>query len=176
MMAPRSGERFLFIACGTGLGMPAFARAVGAGGKVIGIDLSAPMLRRAERRMRRAGLNNAHFLRADLTTLDADALARHGAAPPFDGVVAALALSVVPCWREIFHNTWNWLAPAGRYGLLDWHRPRRDGVARFVNATASADVTRDTPGLLHARAVGVEEERRLFGNVVVMCGRKEPAS
>jgi len=43
----RSGERVLDVGCGSGSTTFAFAKAVGASGHVMGIDISAPMLERA---------------------------------------------------------------------------------------------------------------------------------
>lgn len=43
----RSGERVLDVGCGSGSTTFAFAKAVGANGHVMGIDISAPMLERA---------------------------------------------------------------------------------------------------------------------------------
>src|SRR5262245_2757037 len=40
----RPGERVLDIACGTGIVARTAARRVGSGGKVVGVDVSAPML------------------------------------------------------------------------------------------------------------------------------------
>src|SRR6201995_2887378 len=42
-----NGERVLDVGCGSGSTTFAFAKAVGPGGHVMGIDISAPMLERA---------------------------------------------------------------------------------------------------------------------------------
>jgi SAM-dependent methyltransferase len=42
--APRAGERVVDIGCGCGAPTLEFARAVGASGRVAGLDISAPML------------------------------------------------------------------------------------------------------------------------------------
>lgn len=63
--APRPGERVLDIGCGLGSTTLPLAERVGAGGHVLGIDLSEPMLAVARERVAAAGLNQVTLLRAD---------------------------------------------------------------------------------------------------------------
>ena len=48
--SPRQGERLLDVGCGCGATTLAFADAVGPSGRVVGVDVSRPMLDRAEER------------------------------------------------------------------------------------------------------------------------------
>jgi SAM-dependent methyltransferase len=64
LAAPATGERVLDIGCGAGTTTFDLARAVHPG-EVLGIDISAPLLRRAAERRRELQLANAHFLLAD---------------------------------------------------------------------------------------------------------------
>ncbi len=48
--APRAGERMVDIGCGCGAPTLEFARAIGPSGRVVGFDISGPMLAEAERR------------------------------------------------------------------------------------------------------------------------------
>jgi ubiquinone/menaquinone biosynthesis C-methylase UbiE len=50
--APTQGEHVLDVACGTGVGARMVARAIGASGKVVGLDVDAGMLATAQERMR----------------------------------------------------------------------------------------------------------------------------
>ena len=60
------GMRVLDAGCGPGrLSIPV-ARAVGASGSVLGVDLQRAMLRRAQRRAEQAGLSNIRFLQTGL--------------------------------------------------------------------------------------------------------------
>jgi SAM-dependent methyltransferase len=63
--AARPGERAIDIGCGAGATTLAVAQAVGPTGSVLGVDISEPLLGRAEERRRAAGQMQAAFLRAD---------------------------------------------------------------------------------------------------------------
>src|ERR1044071_1969981 len=59
--APRAGERVLDIGCGGGAFPLELAHAVGASGRVAGLDISGPMLAEAERRASAAGIANVEW-------------------------------------------------------------------------------------------------------------------
>jgi SAM-dependent methyltransferase len=60
-----AGESVLEIGCGTGAATIPFAEAVGPRGRVVGVDLSAPMLESARKRVAKSGLANITLLQAD---------------------------------------------------------------------------------------------------------------
>ena len=62
---PAPGESAIDIGCGAGATTLAVARRVGPQGRVIGIDISEPLLARAEERRRESGLDHTSFLLAD---------------------------------------------------------------------------------------------------------------
>jgi phosphatidylethanolamine/phosphatidyl-N-methylethanolamine N-methyltransferase len=84
--AERVGGRVLEVGVGTGLSLPAYARARG----VVGIDISAPMLEKARRRVARQALRNVERL----AVMDAERLDFPDAA--FDVVVAQYVVTAVP--------------------------------------------------------------------------------
>src|SRR5262245_26569102 len=59
------GERVLDVGCGTGQTSIELARRVGPSGRVIGADISAPMLARARERARAGGVGHVEFVNAD---------------------------------------------------------------------------------------------------------------
>jgi len=59
------GESVLEIGCGTGAATVPFAAAVGPRGRVVGVDLSEPMLEGARKRVAESGLGNITLLQAD---------------------------------------------------------------------------------------------------------------
>jgi SAM-dependent methyltransferase len=64
----RAGETALEIGCGTGAFTVPLAGAVGAAGAVLGVDISAPMLAGAKRRLAEARLENVCLIEADAQT------------------------------------------------------------------------------------------------------------
>jgi ubiquinone/menaquinone biosynthesis C-methylase UbiE len=61
----QAGERVLDVGCGVGQTTLELARRVGATGSVLGVDISTPMLAKAQERARAAGLSNVRFENAD---------------------------------------------------------------------------------------------------------------
>ena len=84
--AQRFGGKVLDVGVGTGLELPMF----GDGVELVGVDLSEPMLRRAQERVARDGLNQV----SGLCVMDATRLAFADGA--FDATVAPFVLTVVP--------------------------------------------------------------------------------
>jgi SAM-dependent methyltransferase len=60
-----AGESVLEIGCGTGAATVPFAEAVGERGRVVGVDISEPMLTAAHKRIADSGLRNISLLQAD---------------------------------------------------------------------------------------------------------------
>ena len=69
LMGLGSGDGVLDVACGPGNFTRDFARAVGDEGLAVGIDGSRPMLERAVRETREAGIDNLAFVHGDATVL-----------------------------------------------------------------------------------------------------------
>lgn len=84
--ASRDGGRVLDVGVGTGLELPMFSRTT----RLVGVDLSEPMLRRAQDRVTRQRLGNVE----GLIKMDAMNLAFPDAS--FDCAVAPFVLTVVP--------------------------------------------------------------------------------
>ena len=96
LAALRAGERVLDIATGTGLVALGAARAVGAAGRVVGVDLSDAMIHQAALKAREQGLQNVIFLAADVEECEHeegswDAVLCSSALPFLADIPAALA-------------------------------------------------------------------------------------
>ena len=117
--SPRVGSTVIDIGCGCGATTIEFARAVGASGRVIGIDISAPMLALAAERL--GGFANTTCLLGDaaelpLHDLSADLIVSRFGVMFFGDAVAAFAnlragLAAggrlrFACWRPINENPW----------------------------------------------------------------------
>jgi phosphatidylethanolamine/phosphatidyl-N-methylethanolamine N-methyltransferase len=86
MAAERIGGRILEVGVGTGISLPDYARA----NRLVGVDLSEPMLRKAQARVVEHGLCNVEAL----AVMDAMRLAL--ADQSFDVVVAQYVITAVP--------------------------------------------------------------------------------
>ena len=99
---------------GTGIGHVAFQLAdlVGAAGEVVAIDQAAPLLDVAEQRRASAGLENVHFVEADVRTF------RHHAR--FDAVVGRLILFHLPDRVDILRHHLGALSRDGLTVMIDF--------------------------------------------------------
>lgn len=115
------GQRVLDIGCGGGATSMAIARAVGANGSVVGVDVSQPLLELARKRATSANLN-VDFIEADAgaavfpgSPFDA-AFSRFGImffedpVAAFGNIRRALRANgrlAFVCWRAFAENTWS---------------------------------------------------------------------
>jgi SAM-dependent methyltransferase len=111
--SPAPNESVLDVACGTGLVSFEAARAVGAGGHVLGIDLSDQMVGAAERRAGDLKLSHCSFSR-----MDAETLALPDAS--FDVAVCALGLMYMPDPEQALQEMCRVLRPGGRVSIAVW--------------------------------------------------------
>lgn len=103
----RRGERVLDVATGTGAVALAAAQMATPGGRVTGIDLSEPMLARAEEKARALGLSNI-----DLHCMDAGALDFRR--DYFDVVVCGFGLFFLPDMASVLREWVRVARPGGR--------------------------------------------------------------
>ena len=105
----REGERVIDIGCGCGATTLELARRVGPAGRVLGVDISAPMLEVAARRAE--GLGQVSFVRADAQTHDFE---------PADAAFSRFGVMFFADPAAAFANIDRALAPAGRLAFVCW--------------------------------------------------------
>ncbi|MFD2741749.1 class I SAM-dependent methyltransferase [Sulfitobacter aestuarii] len=108
----RSAARIIDIGCGTGASTLEAARRV-PDGMALGVDISEPLLARAARRAKEAGIQNASFLLADAQSYD---FSRQ----PFDLLVSRLGMSFFSDTVAAFRNLSNALTDRGKMVFVCW--------------------------------------------------------
>lgn len=98
---PRETAHYLELGCGQGLGVLVTA-AANPGWRVTGIDFNPAHIAAARAMAREAGLDNAHFVEADLATFPEEPA---GLALPEADLITA-------------HGVWSWVAPRVRDGIV----------------------------------------------------------
>lgn len=111
-MGVRPGDEVLEVGCGTGLNFRYVQRALAGRGTLVGLDFSADMLRRAERRVAARGWSNVELVQGDATRM---ALGRR-----FDSILFAYSLTMIPDWRAALVCAAQHLKPGGRLAVLDF--------------------------------------------------------
>jgi SAM-dependent methyltransferase len=129
LAAARPGENVLDIGCGAGDTTWRVAETVGPGGKVLGVDVSQPLLDQARSR---AHAKNVHFEQADASAYpfkpEFDLILSRFGVMFFEDPVAAFAnirkaaakdarLAFV-CWRPVQENEWTTLPMSAAKPLL----------------------------------------------------------
>ncbi len=129
------GASVLDVGCGNGVPALGAARLVGAGGRVLGVDLAEPMVEHAQRRAESAGITNAEF-----AARSADDLSGLG---PFDAAFSRFALMLVPDPIAAARSIRSVLRPGAHFAACVW------------GEGADAPFCTVAPAVLHA-SLGVE--------------------
>jgi SAM-dependent methyltransferase len=135
-LAPQVGERVIDIGCGCGDTTLELARRVGAGGSVLGADISAPMLDVARRRAGEAGLAQASFVQADAQA--------HAFAGDADAVFSRFGVMFFADPAAAFANIRRGLKPGGRLAFVCW-RPLPENPWMTVPFAAAAPLLPAAP-------------------------------
>jgi phosphatidylethanolamine/phosphatidyl-N-methylethanolamine N-methyltransferase len=106
--AESAGGRILEVGVGTGISLPAYAPT----SRLVGVDLSEPMLRKAQRRVAELPLRNVE----GLARMDAERLAFPDAS--FDVIVAQYVITTVPDPEAVLDEFARVLRPGGEIVLV----------------------------------------------------------
>ncbi len=108
----RPGEVVLDLGSGPGRDCLLAARAVGATGRVIGVDFSDDMLELARRNARAVGATNVEFRKGDIEALPAEDAG-------VDVVISNCVINLAPDKRAVFREAARVLCPGGRFHVAD---------------------------------------------------------
>lgn len=173
------GDVVLDIGCGTGMTMPLLERAVGPSGRVVGVDNSEQMLRRARRRASRHGWANVALVQADATSVDpaelTAALGDGEGRRQADAVVFAYALSLMPDWPSSWRRVTAAARAGARVAVIDMRLPTGGAswaapLARFACSLGGSDPTAHPWTALEAETDDVTTASFWGGHVQVRAG------
>lgn len=122
--APGPGERVIDVGCGAGASTLAAAERVGPGGRVLGLDVSPPLLKLAMRRIE--GMRQAALMQADAQTAELGRAA-------FEAVISRFGVMFFDDPAAAFANLRAALVPGGRIAFAAWAAPEANpwfGVPR----------------------------------------------
>ena len=96
--ALKIGDRVLVFCCGTGLDFPHILEKIGKEGSIIGVDISAEMLKIARRNITKRKWGNIELIEADVSKFEdkLDVKADVG--------VCTLGLSIIPDYKSAYYN------------------------------------------------------------------------
>lgn len=124
----RPGETVVDVGSGAGFDSLVAGRKVGAEGRVIGVDMTPQMLRKARNNARRAEISNVSFRKGLVEKLPvADRSA--------DVVISNGVINLVPDKQVALNETFRVLKPGGRFYLADIvvHKPVPDSARENID-------------------------------------------
>lgn len=168
------GGRLLEVGCGTGRNFPYIQELLGPEGRLVGFDSTEEMLSSAAELVRREGWSNVELIQGDATELDVGS-------ESFDGVLCALAMSVMPDQIAVIRRCKEVLRPGGIFSVVD-ARPFTRGP-RFLNPLVRAVYTpttawrpdADIPGAMREVFGDVRVETFNYGTFFIATSRKDDA-
>ena len=105
----------LEVGSGTGRNLSFLCNAVGQAGKVYGVDVSAGMLKKADRLRRHNNWRNVELIRADV--------AGFVAPEPLDAVLFGFSYNTIPHRQAVLRHVWDQLRPGGRIVIMEAKAP-----------------------------------------------------
>jgi demethylmenaquinone methyltransferase/2-methoxy-6-polyprenyl-1,4-benzoquinol methylase len=152
-LRPNPGDTVLDLACGTGLNFQHIVEWIGPKGRVVGVDFTRPMLKRAQKKLTRRQWDNVTLVEGDATNLPLPA-------DSCDAVLCSYAIAIIPDYRRAIAEAVRVLKPGGRLVLLE---PKR-GSALWARAVTPL-VALSGVGVVHLDRKAWEELPALLEDV-----------
>ena len=108
----KPGEKVLDLACGTGINLSHRRTMVGAGGRVVGFDLSSEMLKHAKKLINKYSWTNVELIEGDAANLPFQDAS-------FDKVICSFSLNIIPEYICALEEINRVLVPGGRFVSLE---------------------------------------------------------
>jgi len=116
-LALQPGDTVIDLGCGTGRNLALLRAAVGARGRVIGVDLTEAMVEQARQRADAAGWQNVELIVADA--------ASYAFPDGVNAVLSTFAVTLARTYDDILRRGAQALAAGGRLAVLDLKLPER---------------------------------------------------
>lgn len=111
----KRGDTVVEVGCGTGLNFPYLLQAIGDSGRLIGIDFTDAMLKKAKERIQRNGWRNVELVETDAVAYEFPTRVH--------GIVSMFALTLVPEYEQVIDHAARALVAGGRFVLADFKKP-----------------------------------------------------
>ena len=109
------GDTVVDLCCGTGANFPFLSEAVGKTGQIVGVDLSAQMLRRARHKCEEGDIENVELHCASVTDFSVP--------PRTNAVISTFGLEMVPEYRSVIERISDNMEFGARLGLVGLKHP-----------------------------------------------------
>ncbi|MFQ6052562.1 MAG: class I SAM-dependent methyltransferase [Candidatus Hydrothermarchaeota archaeon] len=148
----REGDTVLDLACGTGANFNFLERKVGKEGKIIALDYSREMLKKAKEKIKKGRWHNTEFLEKDASNFELNV--------KVDAVLCTWAMVSFPNYRKALKNSIKALKKGGRYVVLDLQQTAgiTGRILKLFFEATHQEITREPWSDMEKYLSGVEKE------------------
>lgn len=168
-MAPAPGARVLDLGCGAGATSFALADAVGRGGEVWGVDVSADLLARARaRQAARGDMDRVHFVQADASAWRPEA--------PLDGLYSRCGAMFFDAPQDAYAHLRAIMAPGAPLAIACWRSPKLNAWASLPMKLAGDLAAPAAPSAPGAPGPFAWADRDAFAPMLAAAGWRDVAA